>query len=290
MKRSFFIFVIISLCLGIYATIDIDKSTSTVEIPSKMETEMLSRLNELNESVEQLQQRLSENKPQSAANDNEDNGIITMLLGVCCLLGISNLVLLIFLLRKTSTSVQSNPENVSGKIAAKDTVGKADSILNAVQGVSLALTRVENRLSQFSTQKESPQQTYQQQSYQPIKENKIEQPQPRKEEVVKQDVRKTLYVQPDMDGGTIKLIDGGEDYKEMMPFLIQANGGEGIVRFNNANLNSALENLETTIMPYSICSIGTPGMARHIETVKDGHAQLRGNQWVLTEKPTLNVL
>ena len=98
MKRSFFIFVIISLCLGIYATIDIDKSTSTVEIPSKMETEMLSRLNELNESVEQLQQRLSENKPQSAANDNEDNGIITMLLGVCCLLGISNLVLLIFLL------------------------------------------------------------------------------------------------------------------------------------------------------------------------------------------------
>ena len=95
-------------------------------------------------------------------------------------------------------------------------------------------TLVENRLSQFSTQKESPQQTYQQQSYQPTKENKIEQPQPRKEEVVKQDVRKTLYVQPDMDGGTIKLIDGGEDYKEMMPFLIQANGGEGIVRFNNA--------------------------------------------------------
>jgi hypothetical protein len=93
-----------------------------------------------------------------------------------------------------------------------------------------------------------------------------------------------------MDGGTIKLIDGGEDYKEMMPFLIQANGGEGIVRFNNANLNSALENLETTIIPYSICSIGTPGMARHIETFKDGHAQLRGNQWVLTEKPTLNVL
>lgn len=289
MKRSIILFVIISICLGIYAIVDIDKSAPTVEIPSKMETEMLSRLNELNESVEQLQQRLSESKPQSAANDNEDNGITTLLLGVCCLLGISNLVLLISLLRKTS-SVRSNPENVNGKIAAKDTVGKADSILNAVQGVSLALTRVENRLSQFSSPKESPQQTYQQQSYQSIKENKIEQSQPRKEKVVKQDVRKTLYVQPDMDGGTIKLIDGGEDYKEMMPFLIQTNGSEGFVRFNNANLNSALENLETTIMPYSICSIGTTGMAQHIETVKDGHAQLRGNQWVLTEKPTLNVL
>ena len=84
MKRSFFIFVIISLCLGIYATIDIDKSTSTVEIPKNGDRDVVKTQRVRNRSVEQLQQRLSGNKPQSAANDIEDNGIITYV--VRCLL------------------------------------------------------------------------------------------------------------------------------------------------------------------------------------------------------------
>ena len=287
MKRCIILLFIIVSCLGLGADTRNDNAGTIVDIPTKMETEILTRLNELNNSVENLQQQLAEIKPIS--EPNEDKSITNLLLGVCCLLGISNLVLLFSLQRKRVAPIQSSPETTHGKAIAKDTVGKADSILNAIQNLSVVLSRMEKNMSQAPLNNASyQQQTYQQQPYQPLNEKKTEQVGQEKEKVV--NVRNIFYVQPDMDGGTIRLIDGGEDYKEMMPFVIQATGGEGLVRFNNANLNLALDNLETSIMPYSNCSIGTSGMARHIETVKEGRAQLHGNQWVLIEKPTLSVL
>lgn len=252
--------------------------------------------------LQQIEQRLMDIEQQKnfaqKGTDNNDNADFSLLSSlVIALLSLANLILLIVLLRRQDKPV---PIGMHDKSEVRQSVGKADTILNAIGGLSIKISELEKKISpQSSTNNIQPHTTP---NIQPHSQPQQHQPgfnsQPQKKvnkeplstHPLSQPQCHTLYVQPQEENGHIVLVNGGEDYKDMMPFVLLDRGSEGHVSFNSASLETSLSSLETAIIPYSNCSVDAVGQPQRIDTVKEGRAQKRGEEWVLVERPSLRVL
>ena len=106
-------------------------------------------------------------------------------------------------------------------------------------------------------------------------------PEQKKEEI--------FYVQPQMAGGRITMIDCGETSKAYMPFKIQVKNDIVKVLFNEAAFDYVAGNIETAISQYALCQFKSRGKPIKIVTLQSGKAFKEQNNWVLTDKPKLEI-
>lgn len=206
-----------------------------------------------------------------------------------CVLNVAAIALVAFLAyRKHRTDIEKRPsqmseiKNIEEKLGAM--VGAMNMLSQKLDAVDVNSSTCMKNLSvlQASLQASRNQVAEQQQVKKPASSQQVQ-----KQAATPQNL--TLYVQPDMVGSDIKLIDGGEDYKEYMPFVLRTSGNNATIAFNDYFLDKALNGLEVYIIPYSNCTVETSRQATTIVTVKEGCAKQNGGDWIVTEKPSLRV-
>lgn len=99
----------------------------------------------------------------------------------------------------------------------------------------------------------------------------------------------TIYVQPQMIGGLVTMVDCGESSKEYMPFKILVKNGNTKVLFNETALAYVINNIETTISKYAQCQFKSRNTPARIVTLEPGKAYKDNDKWILTDKPILEI-
>lgn len=107
--------------------------------------------------------------------------------------------------------------------------------------------------------------------------------------VPKANLIEKFYVVPQVENGNIILCIGDIQYKEYVPFILETKGKTGTVYFNSFSFSNIISNLEIELIPFANCEVLSQNPSSII-TSNAGKAELRGDVWYLTDKPSLTIL